>query len=418
MSQLSEGEIMLAAAVIFGIATLCQVLAPRLKVPALILLLPAGFLLGVIAPQFRVDQILGPAFPVAVNLMVAVILFQGGLELGSISLARTDKNVVRRLVWIGGAITFVGSTLASHFLLDLSWSLAVLLGAILIVSGPTVVTPILNFARPTPRVRGILMWEGTLLDPLGAIFAVVIFQVVRVSDFDRPLEAIVALIGSFTVAIVMAVIGVLLAVTGIKLVRGNALIGTQVLIGTVLFAAGIANVIAAESGLLTALLMGVAARPLATKFGTSLAPAEPFFNTVTSIGIGVLFVTIAALVPSPMVASLAIPAMGVALILILLVRPIVAALCTSRTDLSKQERMFIGWMDPRGIVAAATSSSVAAALVAANVEGADKLLPAAFIIIALTVFTYGLTAVPVATALGIRSATPADDNPPTPTAIH
>lgn len=402
MTTLSAGDMMLAAALVFGLALACQVIAPLLRIPALVLLLPAGFILGLAAPQLRVDQILGPAFPVMVDLMVAVILFQGGLHLSDIRLDTTDRNVVRRLVWIGGSVTFLAGAVLAHVVLGFSWSLAFLLGAILIVSGPTVVTPILDLARPQKRIRGILLWEGTTLDPLGAIVAVVVFQVVRVSSADGPLDAMVTLLGSFAVAGVVAAGGVVLIVVGSRLARGNALLGTQVLVGSVLVAAGFANYLATDSGLLTALLMGVATPRLARRLKTSVAPFEPFFDTIASIGIGVLFISIAAIVPSPVVVGLALPAIAMAVVLILVVRPIAAFLCTIRGDLSGRERAFIGWMDPRGIVAAATASSVGASLVAAQVAGAEELLPAAFVIIAVTVLVYGLTAAPVASALGLR----------------
>jgi NhaP-type Na+/H+ or K+/H+ antiporter len=321
--------------------------------------------------------------------------------------------VVRKLIWIGGAITFIGGSLASHFVLGLEWPLAFLLGAILIVSGPTVVTPILDLVRLKPRVRGILLWEGTSLDPLGAIFAVVIFQIINASKASSTIEAIGTFFASFVVAVVVAAAGVVLVVVGQKVVRPNHLLGTQVLIGSVIVVAGISNFIAQDSGLLAALLMGVASPRLAKRLNTSLDQVKPFFNTIASIGIGVLFISIAALVPSPLVATIALPAVGVALILILVVRPLIALVCTGKAGLSRKERAFIGWMDPRGIVAAATASSVGASLVAAKVPGADELLPAAFIIIAVTVFVYGLTAVPVAAVLGLRDSA-ADDEGPTP----
>lgn len=403
MNTLSSQDIMLAAALIFGLATLCQVVAPLLRVPALILLLPVGFIFGLVAPQLQADKILGPAFPVVVDLMVAVILFQGGMQLGAIPLAKSDKAVVRRLVWIGGAITCAGATLAAHFILGLAWPLAFLLGAILIVSGPTVVTPILDFARPTPRVRGILLWEGTTLDPLGAIFAVVVFQFIQASNNSTgPIEAIGTFAASLVIAILVATGGVLLIVAGSKITGGKGMLGTQILIGSVLVAAGFANFLAEESGLLTALLMGVAAPRVATKLNTSIEPAQPFFNTIASIGIGVLFISIAAIVPSPTVAKMVLPAVAMALLLIVVVRPISTIVCTAKSSLSGHERAFIGWMDPRGIVAAATASSLGATLVAAKVPGAEELLPAAFVIIAVTVFIYGLTAVPVAKMLGVR----------------
>lgn len=408
MASMTAGEMFLAIALIIGLATACQVVAPLLRMPALVLLLPIGFLLGLAAPGLRITDVLGSAFPVVVDLVVALILFQGGMALGNIRLEGKDKGVVRRLVWIGGAMSFLGATLAAHFLLDLAWPMAFMLGSILVVSGPTVVTPILDFAQPTKRVRGILLWEGTTLDPLGAILAVVVFQIVRATDANTTLEAIGTLLYSLLVAVVMAVVGVLLMVLGVRLVRRNYQLGTQVLVGTVLVAAGIANFLAPESGLLTALLIGIAAPRLAARFGSTLQPVTPFFDTITSIGIGVLFISIAALVPSPVVLSIVLPAIAVALVLILIVRPLIAWVCTMRAGLGANERAFIGWMDPRGIVAAATASSVGASLVAAHVTGGEKLLPAAFVIIAVTVFVYGLTAVPVAAALGVRTpATPA-----------
>lgn len=412
MTTLSAADMMLAAALVFGLATACQVVAPLLRVPALILLLPVGFLLGLIAPQLRVDQIIGPAFPVLVDLMVAIILFQGGMELGAIKLKDTDKNVVRRLIWIGAPITWMAGTLGAYFILGLPWPIAFLLGAVLIVSGPTVVTPILNFARPTSRIRGILMWEGTTLDPLGAILAVVVFQVIQASSDNSPLEAVFAFLLSLIIAIALASAGVLLVVLGTKYAHAQGLLGMQVLIGSVLVVAGFANYLADGSGLLAALLMGVATPPLAKRLHAPLEKAVPFFNTVASFGIGVLFISIAAIVPSPDLLDVALPAIAISVVLILVVRPLVVFICTTRGDLSGKERVFIGWMDPRGIVAAATASSIGASLVAAKVAGADILLPAAFVIITVTVFVYGLSAVPVAKALGVREDIPAStDNP-------
>lgn len=412
MTTLSAQDIMLAAALVFGIATVCQVVAPLLRVPGLILLLPAGFLLGLIAPQYRMDTILGPAFSVGVDLIVALILFQGGLELGTITLQQQHRNVVRRLVWIGAPVTWLVGSVSAHYLIGLSWSLALLLGAILVVSGPTVVTPILDFAQPNSRVRGILLWEGTTLDPLGGIFAVVVFQVVRASNTGGPGEAVLAFLWSIAVAVLVAAVAIVIAVIGSKATRGNSVLGVQVVVGSVLVAAGFANYLSEDSGLLTALLMGVAARPVSKRIGGTLEQTVPFFNIVASLGVGVLFVSITAVVPSPLVGIVALPAVGVAVILILVVRPLVATLCTRKAGLGRNERAFIAWMDPRGIVAAATASSVGAALVAANVPGSAELLPSAFVIIAVTVFVYGLTATPVAKLLGVRATDTAPEAVP------
>ena len=402
---------MLAAALVVGLATACQVVAPRLRVPSLILLLPAGFLLGAVAPQFRFDTILGNAFPVAVDLVVAVILFNGGLELSRNALSGPDRGVARRLVWIGAPITWLAGSAAAHYLIGLTWSMALMLGAFLVVSGPTVVTPILDFVRPRGRVRGILQWEGTLLDPMGALLAVVVFQLIKASGASSVAEGAWLFFGGMLVGSLAAVLGVALFVIGGRLVRGNNLLGTQVLIGSVIVAAGLANMVADETGLLAALLMGIAAPRIAAHFGASLDSSKPFFGTIVSIGIGVLFISIAALVPSSSFVSMLLPAVLMSLVLILVLRPIVAMVGTVGTDLTRRERMFIACMDPRGIVAAATASSIGAALIALKVPGAEKLLPVAFIIVAITVAVYGLSAVPVARLLKLREA---DDESPAP----
>lgn len=411
MTTLSPGQIMLAAALVMGLATACQVVAPRLRIPSLILLLPAGFLLGAVAPQFRFDTILGNAFPVAVDLIVAVILFNGGLELSRSSLNTADHGVARRLVWVGAPITWLAGTATAHYVLGLEWSMAFMLGAILVVSGPTVVTPILDFARPRGRVRGILQWEGTLLDPMGALLAVVVFQIIKASGASSVADGALMFFSGLIVGIAAAAVGVMLFVIGGRLAKGNSLLGTQVILGSVIVTAGFANYIANETGLIAALLMGLAAPRVAQRFGASLTDSNPFFNAVVSIGIGVLFISIAALVPAQALVSLALPTVAMAAVLILLVRPIVALVCTTRAGLTRQERTFIAWMDPRGIVAAASASSIGAALVASKVPGAEKLLPATFIIIAATVAVYGLTAVPVASALKLREDQPQGDTP-------
>lgn len=393
----------MAIALVVGLATACQLIAPRLRIPALILLLPAGFLLGLLAPQFRFDMILGPAFPAVVDLVVAVILFQGGLDLASSALADPDQRIVRRLVWVGGALTFVGASIAAHVILDLEWPIAIMLGAIVIVSGPTVVTPILDFTGLRGRVRRILQWEGTILDPIGALVAVVVFQVIRASGAESLAEAAVSFAAGLLVGVAAAAVGVLLFVIGGKLVRGNELLGTQVLLGSVIVTAGLANVIAEDAGLLAALLMGMAAPPFARRFGASLESSQGFFGTIVSIGIGVLFISIAALVPAEMVATVLLPTLALALVLIVVLRPLVVLVGTARTNLTTRERIFIACMDPRGIVAAATASSVGAALIASGIPGAGKLLPVAFLIVAFTVAVYGLCAVPVARLLRLTA---------------
>ena len=402
MSEPTSQQIILAVVLVFGIATACQVIAPKLRIPALVLLLPAGFILGIVAPGDTPATVLGPIFSISVDFVVAIILFQGGVGLTRIKLHGKDRSVVRRLVFIGAPITGVLASLAAHFIIGMPWPVAIMLGAILIVSGPTVINPILDFARPAGRVRGILVWEGTLLDPLGALVAVVIFQIIKASDATTIADGVAIFIGGILVAIVAAAVGTALFVIGGRLVGGSAMLATQVVLASVLVTAGLANLVSDDSGLLAALLMGIAAPRIAKRLGATTTQETPFFDTIVSIGIGVLFVSISALVPLDTVEQILVPTLIVAILLIVVQRPLVSMLCSFGSGLTRKERIFIAAMDPRGIVAAATASSVGAVLVAANVPGAQELLPAAFIIIAVTVTFYGLTAIPAAKVLGLR----------------
>jgi NhaP-type Na+/H+ or K+/H+ antiporter len=408
VSEPTTTQVILAVVLAFGVAMACQVIAPKLRIPALVLLLPAGFILGIIAPSDMPAAILGPVFPVAVDFVVAIILFQGGIGLSAIKLQGKDRDVVRRLVFIGAPITGALAALGAHFIIGMPWPTAIMLGAILIVSGPTVINPILDFARPVGRVRGILVWEGTLLDPLGALVAVVIFQIIKATDATTIPEGIAIFLGGIAVAILAAAIGTALFVIGGRLVHGNATLGTQVMLGSVIVTAGLANLVTEDSGLLAALLMGMAAPRVAKRLGSPMLQGSAFFDTIVSIGIGVLFVSISALVPLSTVEAIWWPTMIMALLLIAVQRPLVSVLCSIGSGLTHKELAFIAVMDPRGIVAAATASSVGAVLVADKVPGAQDLLPAAFIIIAVTVTFYGLTAIPVAKALGLRAEVTAE----------
>ena len=398
---MTSQQILAATALIFGIATACQILAPRLRMPALILLLPAGFIAGQLFPIMDVERILGAAFIPVVNLVVAVILFHGGLQLSQLPLARPEARVVRRLVWYGSAFTWLCVSLGAYYIIDLPLNISVLLGAILIVSGPTVVNPLLDFVKPTARVRNILSWEGTLIDPLGALTAVVVFQAVKASDSSNIADAVANFFGSLLVGLIAGVLGVALIYFGLRVSGRHIVPGTQVLIGSVIVAAGFADYFADDSGLVAAVTMGMVV-PFIVKSDSDLQAVMPFFETIVSISIGLLFVSVSALVTPASLRGLILPTVIVVLVLVLVVRPLVAWVMTIGSPLNRNERLFIGWMAPRGIVAAASAASFAAALVSLRVPGAGAVLPVTFMVIAGTVAIYGLTAVPVAKWLGVR----------------
>lgn len=272
-----------------------------------------------------------------------------------------------------------------------------MIGAILVVSGPTVVDPLMQFVQPLERVRRILSWEGALIDPVGGVLGAVVFAAVVK---HHTLSAV----GGFFLTIAVGIGGAAIAVAVlwlclVKLRVGRAL-STTAQLAVVVGIAAACDIVRDESGLLAGILTGlaVANMPLFAKRERDL-----FFPTLVQLLIGLLFVSISATVTPASLHHVVWPTVGLVAILVLVARPLVAFIATLGSDLNRAQRAFVGWMAPRGIVAAATASTFASALVAAHVGGASKILPVTFLVIVMTVALYGLTAVPVAKMLGVRN---------------
>jgi NhaP-type Na+/H+ or K+/H+ antiporter len=178
---LSTDQILVGLGVVIVLALACELTSGRLRLPAIVLLLPVGFAAGAATGAVHPDALLGNAYQPLVSLGVGVILFEAGLRLRLSELGGGIRPIVQRLVIVGPLVTAVGVTLVVTQLFGLGWGVAAVLGAILLVSGPTVVLPLLAFVRPTDRLRSVLKWEGVLIDPIGALLGVLVFQVVKSS---------------------------------------------------------------------------------------------------------------------------------------------------------------------------------------------------------------------------------------------
>jgi NhaP-type Na+/H+ or K+/H+ antiporter len=394
---LSTNQVLAGFGLIVVLAVGSQVLGSRLRVPALIIMLPAGFIAGVITDDVNPHKLLGPAFQPLVSLSVAVILYNAGLGLNIKAALASKEHVARRLIVLGVPITWAFAGVFAGLLLGLSTGAAVMLGVILVVSGPTVVDPLMRFVQPMEAVRRILSWEGSLIDPIGGVLGAVVFNAVVSHHTLSGRFLITIAVGIGGAAIAIAVLWLCL----IKLQVGRALSTTSQLACVVGIAAA-CDIVYDEAGLIAAILTGLAVSnmPLFAR-----REREVFFPTLVQLLIGLLFVSISATVTPASLKHVVLPTVGLVAILVLVTRPLVAFISTLGSDLSRAQRAFIGWMDPRGIVAAATASTFASALVAAHVGGASKILPATFLVIVMTVALYGLTAVPVARKLGVRQVT-------------
>jgi NhaP-type Na+/H+ or K+/H+ antiporter len=375
-----------------------QILASRLRIPALIVLLPVGFAAGALTDDINPDRLLGPLFQPTVSLAVAVILFDSGMELTLPKLQRSARTVVRRLILIGVPFTLVLTALLAVPLLGMSKRSAIMLGAILVVSGPTVVGPLLNFVRPSERVQRVLAWEGSLIDPVGGILGALVFHAVIASGPHPVGYELGQFLASLAVGVAGGVVGTGLLWLLLRRLQLSEVLATLAMVASVVAVAAACDVLRDDTGLIAAILMGLAMSNLPA---FDVAARRPFFETVIQLIIGVLFISIAATVTPASIRGLVLRTLGLVAMLVLVARPLVALLATRATELTKGERAFVGWMAPRGIVAASTASAFSTTLVAHGIRGADKILPVTFLVIVATVTLYGLSAAPVARLLGV-----------------
>src|SRR5215471_4788329 len=395
---MSTDQILFGVGLILVLAVGSQVLASRLRIPALIILLPAGFTAGALTTDVNPERLLGAAFQPLVSLAVAVILYDSGLALEWGKVRGRARRVVPRLVIWGVPITMAFAAVLAAPLLGMSAGAAVMLGSILVVSGPTVVGPLLAFVRPSDRLQRILSWEGSLIDPVGGILGAVVFHAVLASSHGDPLYQVGQFLISVAIGVAGAVVGTVLLWLALRKLDLGEVLGTTTQLACVVGVAAACDIARDDAGLVAAVLMGLA---LANMRGFDIPARRPFFETLVQLVIGVLFVSISATVTPASLKHLVLPTIGLVAVLVLVTRPLVAFLATVRTDLTRGERRFTGWMAPRGIVAAATASTFGAGLAAHHVGGAAKILPVTFLVIVATVAIYGLTAVPVARRLHV-----------------
>jgi NhaP-type Na+/H+ or K+/H+ antiporter len=379
-----------------------QVVASQLRIPALIILLPAGFTAGALTTDVNPERLLGTAFQPLVSLAVAVILYDSGLALEWGKVSGRARRVVPRLVIWGVPITMAFAAVLAGPLLGMSAGSALMLGAILVVSGPTVVGPLLAFVRPSDRLQRILSWEGSLIDPVGGILGAVVFHAVLASTSGGVSHPVGRFLSSIGIGVAGAVVGVAVLWLCLCKLDLDDTLSTTAQLACVVGVAAVCDIVRDDAGLIAAILMGLA---VANLRWFDIRDRGQFFETLVQLIIGVLFVSISATVTPESLQHIVLPTVGLVAVLVLITRPLVAFVATVRTELTRGERAFTGWMAPRGIVAAATATTFGATLAAHHVGGASKILPVAFLVIVVTVALYGLTAVPVARWLGVtRSA--------------
>ncbi|GIW90268.1 MAG: cation:proton antiporter [Pirellulaceae bacterium] len=390
----------LSTVFLLGIGT--QWIAWFLRMPAIVLLLMAGFLVGPVTGWLKPSQLFGDALMPIVSLSVGLILFEGGLNLSFRDLKQIWKPLVG-LLTVGVLVTWGGTTLAAYYLLDCSLTTALTLGAILVVTGPTVIIPMLRDIRPRGPVAAIARWEGITIDPLGATLALLVVEAVDAAQHGSFSSATAnAFVGLGITALVGTVVGILAGRALVKAmwnfwVPDHLQNPITLLFVIAAFLAG--NLLYHESGLLAVTVMGIV---LANQESVNVKRILEFKESLTVLLVATLFVLLAANANRTDMMQLGLNGIAFAALLILLVRPVAVLLSTLGTRVTWPEKAFLAWLAPRGIVAAAISSVFAARLG----ETGTILVPATLVVVLVTVTVYGLTAPWVARRLGLSSLAP------------
>lgn len=394
--------ISIASILVFGIGA--QWAAWRFSLPAILLLLISGILAGPVFGLLNPDLLMGDLLTPFISVSVAIILFEGGLSL-RFSELKDVGSIIGNLVSIGVLFTWTIISLSAYYVLNFGWELSILLGAILVVTGPTVIIPLLRQVRPTGQVGSILKWEGIVIDPIGAMLAVLVFEVILTTSLTAATSAVL-------ISIVKTIVfGTLCGLGGAAIIylllRQHALpdfLQNPVSLMIVVVVFTISNMLQHESGLWATTLMGIA---LANQKKAYIHHIIEFKENLRVLLLSTLFILLAARVElNELLASLNWNILAFMGIIILIARPLSVYVSTLFSEINWREKLFLSWMAPRGVVAASISSIFAIGLAQNGFEQANQLVSIVFIVIISTVAIYGLPASWVARKLGVAKPVP------------
>jgi NhaP-type Na+/H+ or K+/H+ antiporter len=390
----------LTIALLLAAGATMQWFAWRIRVPAILFLLLAGFLIGPVLGVFRPEETFGTLFRPIVSLAVGIILFEGGLTLRFDEL-RGVGRIVTNLCTIGAAVTWLLTTLAGWWIVGVRFEIALLVGAILVLTGPTVVIPLVRHVRPRAPLGPILRWEGILIDPIGAVLALLVLEALTGHDSAADIAT--------GISLTLLYGGGLGVLTGFGL--GHALeklvipdrLHVPVTFGAVGLCFALANTLQPEAGLLAVTVMGIV---LANRSKLDIEHVLAWHEPLVTMLLALLFVTIAARLEMSALTKLGMLSIAFTAVLIFIVRPIAVVCSTVGTSLNWRDRGFLMAMAPRGIVVAAVSSEFSLHLEHNGVTDAQDVIAMVFPVIVLTVIVYGFGSRPFARLIGTAQADP------------
>ncbi|MFN2248237.1 MAG: cation:proton antiporter [Candidatus Promineifilaceae bacterium] len=400
-----DQPIIIGLAVIVFLGITAQWLAWRLRLPAILLLLLFGLLIGPVTGFLDPDKLFGDLLFPYVSVSVAIILFEGGLSL-RINELRGVEGVVRLLISVGALITWAIVAFAAHTILNLELQLAVLLGAILVVTGPTVIIPLLRQARPSRHVSSILKWEGILIDPIGATLAVLVFDGILEGGPEESFTFVSIALGVVVTLLVGILVGAVFAFVLIQFLKRNwiaTFLETAVALMLMLAAFAISNELRSESGLMAVTMMGII---LANQRQANISHISSFKEELGVLLLSALFIVLAARVNLDALLRVVWQEIAFLVVIILVARPVSVFVSSLFSKLQMREKIYIAAIAPRGIVAVAVASLFAIELEEVGFAGAEQLVNNTFTVVVATVLFYSILARPMAKWLDLTEKHP------------
>lgn len=392
---------LLAAVFLLGIGA--QWIAWRIRTPAILLLLLFGLAAGPFSGFLKPDEVFGQDLLLQiVQFSVGIILFEGGMTLRFSEVKKVGGTVLS-LVTLGMLITWGVGTVAAHLILNFDWKLSMLIGSVLVVTGPTVVGPILRQIRPKKTVASVLKWEGIVIDPVGVLLAVLVFEGAFTSGSSSAGDIVAAV---FTTIGIGFGLGLALAAVLVLFLRKfwiPEFLHSPFVLMTVIGSFALSNSLMHESGLLTVTVLGVA---LTNQKFVKVEHILHFKENLQVLLISSLFILLAARIDMATLEKIGSQSVLFLLVLIVIGRPLAVLVSTAFSKLNLKEKLFVSGLAPRGIVAAASASVFALRLEEYQHPDAALFVPNVFLVIVGSVLIYGLAALPLARKLNLTDVNP------------
>ena len=378
-----------------------QWLAWQFRLPAIVLFAVVGVCAGPVFGWLHPSTAFGALLDPAIGLAVGVILFEGGLNLKVHEFRETAPGV-KRLVSLGVLLSWLFGTICAVFIGNLSWPVSLLFAAIMVVTGPTVILPLLRQAKLARRPASVLKWEGIINDPIGALLAVLVYEYfVYTGTSSAVSEVMLSLALAVLVALGLGAGGGFLLGWAFRRDQVPEFLKAPVILCLVLLVYGGANTVQTEAGLLATTVLGVVIGNLNLAGIEELRRFKEYISVLLVSGV---FIVLTADLDLRVLSLLNWSSIALLLAILFLVRPAAVLISTIQAELTWRERLLVAWIAPRGIVAAATAGAFAPRLVASGYADAELLVPLTFAVIFVTMIAHGFSIGWLARRLGLASA--------------